>query len=75
MPADTRRFGLDGALAATAEMGNDPDPEFRVIAIRRILTHSRMDQTTAAAAANAMTDDHDIRDAAYRFLDSSPELP
>ena len=56
-------------------MGNDPDPEFRVIAVRRILTHSRMDQTTAAAAANAMTDDDDIRDAAYRFLDSSPELP
>ena len=73
-----KEIPFDGTeLAAMAEMGSDPDPQFRVIAVRRVLTHPRMDRATATAAANAITDDHDanVRDAAYRFLDSSPEPP
>ena len=62
-------------LAAMAAMRNDPDPQFRITALRRVFTHPCMDRGAAAAAAKTMTDDHDanVRDAAYRFLDSSPE--
>ncbi|MCY3814370.1 MAG: NACHT domain-containing protein [Gammaproteobacteria bacterium] len=64
-------------LAALAAMSNDPDPRYRALALRRVFTHPRMDRKAAETVARSMTNDRtaNVRDAAYRFLDSSPTPP
>ena len=53
----------------------DEDPAYRLVAMRRILTHSAMDPEEAFAAADSMRDDDDgnVRDAVHQFLDRQGE--
>lgn len=60
-------------LTAMATLRDDADPEFRLVAIRKVLAHPNMDTKTAIEAARSMLHDGDadVRDAAYSILDSA----
>ena len=59
-------------LSILCELCKDRDPEYRLVAARRVLTHPRMNREKALATAESMKgdDDGDIRDAIYQFLDA-----
>ena len=60
-------------LLRMAQMRNDPDAMVRAFVVRRVFAHPRMDPGKAASAVKRMTRDPNgnVRDAAYRFLDST----
>ena len=53
----------------------DQDPAYRMVAVRRVLTHPAMDPEKALAVANSMRtdDDGNVRDAVHQFLDRRAE--
>ena len=60
-------------LTAMATLCDDADPEFRLVAIRKVLGHPNMGTEAARTTAQSMTrdGDADVSDAAYLFLDSA----
>ena len=69
---------LDGSISyRTEELSNlcnlcrDQDPTYRLIAVRRVLTHPGVDPDEALATAEAMKGDENgnVRDAVHQFLD------
>ena len=60
-------------LARLNDLRNDADAAFRVFVVRRVIVHPGMDPGEAASTAAVMTGDQNgnVRDAAYRFLDST----
>ena len=62
-------------LEAMAALRHDADPALRVVALRRVLARPGMNRQAALATARSMTQDGNanVRDAAYRLLDESPD--
>ena len=69
---------LDGRISYRAEelsnlcdLRRDQDPAYRLIAVRRVLTHPGVDPNEALAIARIMKgdDDGNVRDAVHQFLD------
>ena len=66
-------FAEDDLTAMATHLRGDSDPEFRLVAIRKVLGHPNMDTEVAMTTAQSMTrdGDADVSDAAYLFLDSA----
>ena len=73
---------LDGSVPYSSEelsilcrLCRDQDPEYRIVAVRQVLTKPRLDPEKALAEANSMRDDTDgnVRDAVHQFLDQRVE--
>ena len=62
-------------LSNLGDLCRDQDPAYRLVAVRRVLTHPAMDPEKALAAADSMRgdDDGNVRDAVYQFLDRGAE--
>ena len=62
-------------LSILCDLCRDQDPAYRLVAVRRVLTHSEMDPEMALAAADSMRgdDDGNVRDAVHQFLDRGAE--
>ena len=62
-------------LSTLRELCRDQDPAYRLVAVRRVLTHPGMDREKALAVAHSMRGDNDgnVRDAVRLFLDRSVE--
>ena len=58
-------------LLTLQSLCNNQDPAYRLVAVRRVLTHPAMDPERALAAANSMKEDSDgnVRDVVHWFLD------
>ena len=68
------RIPYSGAeLTEMSALRNDADAAFRAFVVRCVIVHPGMDPGEAASTAAFMKDDQDgnVRDAAYRFLDSA----
>ena len=63
-----------GELARLSALRNDADASFRAFVVRRVIVHPGMDPREAASTAALMKGDQsgNVRDAAYRVLDSAP---
>ena len=62
-------------LLSLCALCRDRDPAYRLVAVRRVLTHPAMDPTKTLAAADSMRDDAagSVRDAVHQFLDQRRE--
>lgn len=62
-------------LSILCDLCRDQDPAYRLVAVRRVLTHPEMDPKMALAAADSMRgdDDGNVRDAVHQFLDQGAE--
>ena len=62
-------------LSILCDLCRDQDPAYRLVAVRRVLTHPEMDPEKALAAADSMRgdDDGNVRDAVHQFLDRGAE--
>ena len=58
-------------LLSLCALCRDREPAYRLVAVRRVLTHPAMDPTKALAAAASMRDDDagNVRDTVHQFLD------
>jgi len=68
------RIPYSGAeFTEMSALRNDADAAFRAFVVRCVIVHPGMDPGEAASTAAFMKDDQDgnVRDAAYRFLDSA----
>ena len=63
-------FGPEELLSLCG-LCSDQDISYRLVAVRRVLTHHAIDPEKALAVANSMRSDNDgnVRDAVHRFLD------
>ena len=62
-------------LSILCDLCRDQDADYRLVAVRRVLTHPAMDLENALAAADSMRgdDDGNVRDAVHQFLDLRAE--
>ena len=62
-------------LLILCDLCSDQDPSYRLVAVRRVLTHHAIDPEKALAVANSMRNDDDgnVRDAVHQFLDRRAE--
>ena len=62
-------------LLSLCALCKDREPAYRLLAVRRVLTHPAMNPTAALATADSMRDDDagNVRDAVYQFLDQRRE--
>ena len=62
---------LSQELSSLCGLCSDQDPSYRIVGVRRVLTHHALDREKAMAVANAMRSDEDgnVRDAVHLFLD------
>ena len=62
-------------LSTLCALCKDREPAYRLIAVRRVLTHPAMDPKKALAAADSMRGDDagNVRDAVHHFLDQRRE--
>ena len=58
-------------LLSLCGLCSDQDPSYRLVAVRRVLTHRAIDPEKALEVANSMKSDDDgnVRDAVHQFLD------
>ena len=58
-------------LLTLCDLCSDQDPSYRLVAVRRVLTHHGIDPEKALTVANEMRSDDDgnVRDAVHQFLD------
>ena len=58
-------------LLKLRDLCGDQDPSYRLVAVRRVLTHRAIDPEQALAVVTSMRSDNDgiVRDAVYQFLD------
>ena len=62
-------------LSILCALCRDQDPAYRLVAVRRVLTHPGMDPEKTLAVADSMRgdDDGNVRDAVHQFLDRGAE--
>ena len=62
-------------LSILRALCKDQDPAYRLVSVRRVLTHPRMDPEKALTIADSMRgdDDGNVRDAVHQFLDRGAE--
>ena len=60
-------------LSRLCSLCTDPDPAYRLVAVRYVLGHAEMEQEKAILEADSMREDDDanVRDAVYRSLDKN----
>lgn len=58
-------------LSSLFDLCSDQDPSYRLVAVRRVLTHRAIDPERTLGVAKSMRSDKDanVRDAVHRFLD------